>query len=164
MDQSKWALPRNRLMQSSKEAQTLIRPRVKIHGVWLHGVSLNLYCVHPNVPADSSLVAECFMLALQDAVGIFERHQKTLPQECFIWVTKLQVHVYKELMLLPAASEFAYRSNCTSNSQADNTVRETKNSTSIKLMASLLQKQKMTVCGLLFPRVGHSHGSLGFLT
>lgn len=86
MDQSKWALPRNRLVQSSKETVNLIRPRVKVHAVWLHGVSLSLFVVHPGVPADSSLVSECFMRVLQDAVEIFERHQKPLPRECLAWV------------------------------------------------------------------------------
>lgn len=93
MDQSKWALPRNRLAQSSKEVSTLIRPRMKLHGVWLHGVSLNLYVIHPNIPADSSLVAECFMKALQDAANIFEQHQKSFPRECFIWAARLQTTI-----------------------------------------------------------------------
>lgn len=33
----------------------------------------------------------------------------------------------------------------------------------MKLMCSLLQKQKFTLGGLFFPRVGHSHGALGDL-
>ena len=89
MDQSKWALPRNRLVQSSKETQTLIRPRVKLHAVWLHGVSLNLYVVHPGVPADSSLVAECLLRSLEDAVCLFKKYQKPFPRELFVFVPRL---------------------------------------------------------------------------
>lgn len=46
-------------------------------------------------------------------------------------------------------------------SKADNTVRETKNNGCLKMMALLLAKNKMDFAGLLFPRVGHSHGALG---
>ena len=45
--------------------------------------------------------------------------------------------------------------------EADNTVRENKNNCQMKLMCALLQKQLLRVTALLFPRVGHSHGSLG---
>lgn len=48
-------------------------------------------------------------------------------------------------------------------SKADNTVRENKNNGCMKMMTTLLQKEKMNFCSLLFPRVGHSHGALGSL-
>ena len=47
--------------------------------------------------------------------------------------------------------------------EADNTVRETKNGCCMKMMCTLLQKQKLALGGFFFPRVGHSHGSLGAL-
>ena len=47
--------------------------------------------------------------------------------------------------------------------KADNTVRETKNGCTMKMMCSLLQKMKVSLGGFFFPRVGHSHGSLGIL-
>ena len=86
MDQSKWALPRHRLLQSSKEGQALLRPRMKLHSVWIHGVSLNLYLIHPGVPADSSLIVECCLRALEDATQIFEKHQKIMPRDMFVHV------------------------------------------------------------------------------
>lgn len=65
----------------------MIRPRMKIHGLWMHGISLNLYVIHPGVPADSSLIAECFLRAMEDATHIFERHNKVMPSECTVWVS-----------------------------------------------------------------------------
>ena len=99
MDQSKWALPRNRLAQSSKEVQGLIRPKVKIQGVWIHGVSLTLYLLHPGIPSDSSTVCECLMRAIQDTVGIFDKHQKRMPREIFTWVLKLHVGYFESFCI-----------------------------------------------------------------
>ena len=87
MDQSKWAVPRHRLVQQSKEAQNVLRPRLKVHGVWVHGVALTLFCVHPAVPADSSLVLECFLRSMETATELFQRHQKPMPKELICWVS-----------------------------------------------------------------------------
>lgn len=89
MDQSKWALPRQRLLQTSKEGQGLIRPRLKLHAVWLHGVVLNLFLIHPGVPSDSSLILECFLQPMEDATGIFHKHSKEMPDELICWVSGL---------------------------------------------------------------------------
>ena len=91
MDQAMWALPRNRILQSSKEAAALIRPRLKVHGLWIHGVSLNLYVVHPGVAADSTLICECFARALQDTFETFESAQMRIPKECLIWAPRQQI-------------------------------------------------------------------------
>ena len=90
MDPAKWALPRNRTLQSSKEASALVRPRMKVHGLWVHGISLNLYVVHPGVAADSTLICECFVRALQDT-EIFESAQMSIPKECLIWAPRQQI-------------------------------------------------------------------------
>ena len=58
MDQSKWSIPRYQLQ--TKESQNMIRPHWKVHGIWLHGVSLTLYAVHPCIPSDSSLLFGVF--------------------------------------------------------------------------------------------------------
>ena len=87
MDQSKWALPRNRLAQSSRETAQLLRPKTKLHCVWIHGVSMTLYLLHPGVASDSSMVCECFMRSLQDCSEIFSKHQKKMPSEVYIRVT-----------------------------------------------------------------------------
>lgn len=86
MDQSKWCLPRDRIVQSSKEGSVFQRPRMKVHGVWNHGVSLNLFLIHPGVAADSSLVIETFQRVLQDTVQTFEKCGRPLPSACCIWV------------------------------------------------------------------------------
>ena len=87
MDQAKWACPRDRLIQRSKEANGLLRPRMKVQAVWIHGIALNLYLVHPCIPADSSLVIECFQKALQDCIDRFESLGQPLPSTCFAWVS-----------------------------------------------------------------------------
>ena len=83
---SKWCLPRDRIVQSSKEGSVFQRPRMKVHGVWNHGVSLNLFLIHPGVAADSSLVIETFQRVLQDTVQTFEKCGRPLPSACCIWV------------------------------------------------------------------------------
>ena len=87
MDQAKWAVPRNRVVQSTKACQAVVRPRFKLHGVWLHGVALHLYIVDPRVPADSSLVTECFYRTMEDAMQEFSKLGKPFPQQCTVWVT-----------------------------------------------------------------------------
>ncbi|CAL1127523.1 unnamed protein product [Cladocopium goreaui] len=57
----------------------------QVHGLWIHGVSLNLYVVHPGVAADSTLICECFARALQDTFETFESAQMRIPKECLIW-------------------------------------------------------------------------------
>ena len=75
---------------NSKEAAAIVRPRMKLHGLWVQGVSLNLYICHPGVPADSSLVCECFARALQDCEDTFQRARKPMPKECLVFVSQLQ--------------------------------------------------------------------------
>lgn len=168
MDQSKFALPRNRIIQSSKEASAFVRPRIKLHGLWVHGISLNLYVIHPGVPADSSLIIECFSLALQDAIDMLERAGKQVPKECLIWVFQLQwVTIFWWLSaycfwegavnLLSSWPFSVHRSQF----KADNTVRETKNGAVMKMMCTLLGKQHMACAGMFFARTGHTHGPLG---
>lgn len=85
MDQSKWALPRHRVVQRSKASANVARPRMKLHGVWVHNVCLHLFLVHPCVSADSSLVCEAFQRVLQLTSEEFERIGKPMPESCAIW-------------------------------------------------------------------------------
>lgn len=59
---------------------------MKIHAVWLHGISLHLYLVHPGVPADSSLIVEALLRALEEARVMFTERQKEMPKEVLIHV------------------------------------------------------------------------------
>lgn len=45
--------------------------------------------------------------------------------------------------------------------KADNCVRENKNQTLIKTLCWLLLQKGLELTGVLFHRVGHTHGSLG---
>lgn len=42
-------------------------------------------------------------------------------------------------------------------------MRENKNNSVLKYMGLMLLRQKMALTGIQFGRVGHSHGSLGYL-
>jgi hypothetical protein len=158
MDQSKFALPRNRIVQSSKEASGLVRPRMKIHGLWMHNISLNLFVCSPGVPADSSLVCECFARALQDTFETFGRNNKSLPKECLVWVPYLvcqlddlisnHVNVFPHYYL---QNVFVWAP------EADNTVRENKNGGVLKMLTSLLGKKHFSCTGIFFcPYRAHS--------
>ena len=85
MDQSKWAVPRDRLLQSTKQAQGLQKPKMKVQGVWLHGVDLSLYVIHPAVPADSSLVTECLQKSLERAAVKFQERGVPFPSQFMAW-------------------------------------------------------------------------------
>ena len=58
MDQSKWAIPRNRGTRASKSMSVLAKPKCKVQGVWCHGTLLKLFVLDPRVPSDSSTVIE----------------------------------------------------------------------------------------------------------
>ena len=45
--------------------------------------------------------------------------------------------------------------------QVDNTVRESKNQTVMKLMSWLLVQKGLQLTGLIMSRVGHTHSTLG---
>lgn len=47
--------------------------------------------------------------------------------------------------------------------EADNTVRENKNNTMMKGLCYMLLQKQLSVTGLLFARVGHTHSHLGTL-
>ena len=85
MDQAKWAIPRQRDCLSTKEAQGLVRPRLKLHAVWLHNISLNIFLVHPGIAADSSLILECLARVLERTSAEFNAQGKQLPEALFLW-------------------------------------------------------------------------------
>lgn len=58
MDQSKWAVPRNRGTRAGKAMSQLAKPKCKVQGVWCHKTLLCLYVLDPRLPSDSSTVIE----------------------------------------------------------------------------------------------------------
>ena len=160
MDQSKWSLPRQRLLQRAKDTQNLLRPRLKVHCVWCHGVVLHFFIVHPGIAADSALVLEAFLRTMEDVVEIFASAGKTLPRECMIWET--WIYWVADLARL-CESQCLFVRVGLYPSKSDNTVRENKNNGCMKMMSTLLMKNKLDFISYLFPRVGHSHGTLGAL-
>ena len=87
MDQSKWSLPRHRLIATSKEPQKYVRPRCKLHCVWIHNVALDLYLVGNGVSADASLILETLSLSLEGMAKHFEEMSAQMPSSCWLWAT-----------------------------------------------------------------------------
>lgn len=86
MDQSKWALPRHHLIARGKEFQKYIRPRAKIHAVWVAGVCLDIYVVSQGVSSDASLILETLSLSLEGVATQFEEASAQMPSSCLVWV------------------------------------------------------------------------------
>ena len=91
MDQSKWSVPRQRVVQSCKEVNGLVRPRVKIHAVWAHQIGLHLFVCHPTVAADSSLILECLNRVLETTHQKFIQKGKAFPEQPFCWAPLLSL-------------------------------------------------------------------------
>jgi hypothetical protein len=87
MDQSKWSLPRHHLVSTAKEFQKYVRPRVKLHAVWVHSIGLYLFVCSPGVSADGSMVLEALTLALEGAAERFRELSRPMPSSCLVWVT-----------------------------------------------------------------------------
>ena len=104
MDQMKFALPRSRLFLA-KDLNTLIRPKLGIIGVIIHGHSFIVAVSQPNHAKDSSCMAELFC------------HSLTRLQRSGVRLADTIIHLI-----------------------ADNTPRETKNSTTLRLLTALVQR------------------------
>ena len=94
MDQSKWSLPRSKVL--TKNLAKFERPRAKIQAVWCHNLCLCLFILDPRVHTDASMVIECICRALEKAAAVCERHGKSLPRRLLLWVLWLvMMHAIK---------------------------------------------------------------------
>ena len=73
MDQSKWSVLKQRVAQSSKEAEGFVRARLNFHAVGFDGISLNAYLAHPGCRADSSLIVETLCRVLESEASFRKR-------------------------------------------------------------------------------------------
>ena len=124
----------------------------------MHQVCLCLFCLDVRQSADASMVAECLCRGLEKMSSICAAKGRTPPRKMIIWVP-WQLTIYHVHFLASCQLD----SLCTLL-EADNCVRENKNNTILKLLSWLLLQKGMECTGILFGRVGHTHGPLGALS
>ena len=114
MDQVKFCFPRTPLARS-KELATFIRPKLGIIGVIAHGFCLYFSVSNPEMPKDSSCMADlfCFVLTHLERKGVK--------------LADTVIHLV-----------------------SDNTSRETKNNTTLRLLTALVQQRTNPLCHLKF--------------
>ena len=114
MDQVKFCFPQTPLARS-KELATFIRPKLGIIGVIAHGFCLYFSVSNPEMPKDSSCMADlfCFVLTHLERKGVK--------------LADTVIHLV-----------------------SDNTSRETKNNTTLRLLTALVQQRTNPLCHLKF--------------
>ncbi|CAE6950458.1 unnamed protein product [Symbiodinium sp. CCMP2592] len=64
-DQSKFMMPRDPEFRISAALSGEMRPRLKVHGLWVFGLSLQVYVMDEPTKHDSACVVECLALSLE---------------------------------------------------------------------------------------------------
>lgn len=59
MDQAKWAIPRLKEFVNAKELGRYQRPKLKLHGIWAHGIGLYLFAIDPRQGSGANTILEC---------------------------------------------------------------------------------------------------------
>ena len=108
MDQWKFSIPRSYLTRA-KDVSTLIKPKLAVIGILIHGFELAFTISTAEHPKDSSCMSEVLCWALTR----LEKHHH-------VCLANTVIHLF-----------------------ADNTARETKNNTTIRLLSALCQRRSM---------------------
>ena len=77
--QAKYQIPRDESLRSCYRASKQQRPKLKIHGAWCFGVTLQLGILEENTTHGSSLVQELLMITLEKAMEIYQAKGKPAP-------------------------------------------------------------------------------------
>ena len=86
MDQAKWSIPRHKSSTTPKSMASLVRPKFKVQGTWVHGVLLKLWVLDPRCPADASMVVETMLRSIEQVIEICETKGIEPPDELLCWV------------------------------------------------------------------------------
>ncbi|CAL1146198.1 unnamed protein product [Cladocopium goreaui] len=70
LDQSKFALPREPELRNNALRAKYQRPRVKVHGAWAFGYTLNVYILDEVAKHDSSAILEILSQTIEDVTGL----------------------------------------------------------------------------------------------
>ena len=167
MDQSKWSIPRCRHGVLTKSIAKYDRPRTKLQGVWLHSVCLCMYALDVRQSADGSMVAECLSKAFDKMLEICRARHRPPPKRIVLWEAcqeqfRLDAFEVSDTGFLSLLKKvWVPRSKLLCHSKVDNTVRESKNNTILKLMSFMLLQKGLQFTALMMSRVGHTHSTLG---
>ena len=169
MDQSKWAIPRSKVL--TKNLAKYERPKGKIQGVWVHNICLCLFVVDPRVHCDASMVIETLCRSLEHAKKICDRLRVEMPKRLLLWVTCQTWKLYisprnfnialNDMWKLVRLQEIMLK--LVHPTKGDNTVRENKNNSVMRWLCWTLLQKGFEFTGITMARVGHTHSSLGTL-
>ncbi|CAJ1332287.1 unnamed protein product [Effrenium voratum] len=136
MDQSKFAVPRDPALRAAASLANIVNPRMKLHGAWALGWTLDLHVVDEPVKKDSAFVIETIALALEKAFKIAAETGRRMPDQLVV----IAIHLH--------AASFALT--------GDNCVRENKNACVMGYLQSLIAAHRFTVTVLAFLRKSHT--------
>lgn len=98
MDQAKWSVPRSRSSVLPKSLSGLSRPKLKVQGVWVHGIMLKLWVLDPRSPSDASSVLETLTRTIEGAMARCEELGVKPPTELLCWVALLHLSVLSQVV------------------------------------------------------------------
>ena len=84
MDQGKFRLPRDPKLKSTASLAKFVRPRLKVHGVWLFGYSLELFVMDEPTRHDASCITECIARGIERVSEICHRLGRRVPSKLVI--------------------------------------------------------------------------------
>ncbi|CAK9029740.1 RRM domain-containing protein [Durusdinium trenchii] len=88
MDQSKWRIPRYHGPNGQrplKSTMNLQRPQLKVQGIWIFNVLLDLYVLDPRVAADSTTVLETASRSIDFALQLCDELRVPRPNQLLVW-------------------------------------------------------------------------------
>lgn len=85
MDQSKFALPRDKGLQTLSSWSKFHRPRAKVHGVWAIGWCLQVGVLDEDQRHDSSCVIELVARTLERVAEIASAEGRKFPSTILLW-------------------------------------------------------------------------------
>lgn len=84
MEQAKFAVPRHRGLRTSSSTSKLQKPRMKLHGCWAFGFTLQLWCLDETSKHDSACIIEILARTIQRAFEICDQNQIQRPRHVCI--------------------------------------------------------------------------------
>ncbi|CAE6916147.1 unnamed protein product [Symbiodinium sp. CCMP2456] len=117
MDQGKYALPRDPELRTSAAMSSVYRPRIKLHGVWCFGYTLQLFLLDEPTKHDSNCIQECLARTLERVSQLCEEKGEQMPRNLSVWgdntVRELKnQHLLKYFSFLVAKTKFRSTAMC----------------------------------------------------
>lgn len=84
MDQGKFRLPRDPQLKATASLAKFIRPKLKVHGVWFFGYSLELHIMDESLKHDGSCINEVLARGIERVCELSERRALRVPSKLII--------------------------------------------------------------------------------